>query len=168
MRNLPPFKITPDKLYTVCVLALPVILSFLCGLGLLGCAARNPAPAPAPKPLVDHTVTVTWNQSFVNNPACSSTVTASCISGFDEGYLDTTGKQVQQHTDAAAVCAGATQPEACSTVYTGILPIGAVQFYVATTFMDQKGAAGVTAAALSAAVQVPADSSTNVTVTIAP
>lgn len=96
------------------------------------------------------------------------TVAASCISGFDEGYLDTTGKQVQQHTDAAAVCAGATQPEACATTYTGILPIGAVQFYVAATFMDQKGVAGVTAAGMSPAIQVPADSPTNVSVTIAP
>lgn len=144
------------------------MLGVLCGLVLTGCAARVPTPAPTPHPLVDHTITFTWKQSFVNNPACSSTVTSSCISGFNEGYIDLTGKQVQLHTDTFAVCAGATQPEACSSVFNGLLPIGLVPGYVATTYLDQGGAAGVTAAGISLPIAVGADTATNVTFTVAP
>lgn len=155
-----------DKLYTVRVLTRAVLFCILGGLALAGCAARVPAPAPGPAPIVDHTIKINWLQSFVNNPACSSTVTTSCISGFNEGYIDTTGKQVQQHVDTAAACSGATQPEACATTYNGVLPIGAVTFYVATTYLDQAGAAGVTAAGLSAPTAVAADPASIVTVVV--
>lgn len=168
MRDVATWESPSDKLYTVFVLACLVCLLLLFGLGFMGCAAAPPAHATPPGPPVDHTITVKWNQSFVNNPACSAAVTASCISGFNEGYLDTTGKQVQQHVDTSAACAGATQPEACATTYNGVLPIGQVTFYVATTYLDQAGAAGVTAAGTSAPVAVGADSSTNVTVIVGP
>jgi len=156
------------KLYTVFVLACIVCMLVLFGLGFSGCAAAPPAHVTPPGQLVDHTITLHWNQSFVNNPGCSASVTTSCISGFNEGYIDTTGKQQQLHTDTSAVCTGTTQPEACSSVFTGLLPIGLVPAYVATTYFDQTGAAGVTAAATSPPMQVGADVATNVTFTIAP
>lgn len=135
-------------------------------LALAGCAAqRTPAPVPGPKPLVDHTIGLTWNQSTVNNGFCSSTVTTSCISGFNEGYLSGT-TQVQLHTDTPAVCTGTTQPLNCTATFNGILPIGNVVFYVTTTYLDQAGAAGTTAAGTSAAVPVGADAATNVKATI--
>ncbi|MGH9487130.1 MAG: hypothetical protein ACRD04_06010 [Terriglobales bacterium] len=46
------------------------------------------------------------------------------------------------------------------------MPIGNVVFYVVTTFNDQTGKAGATAAALSPAVAVGADSATAVVVKI--
>lgn len=107
-----------------------------------------------------------WQQSFANNGACSSTVTTSCISGFVEGYLDTTGKQVQLHTDTTAACTGTTQPESCTSTFNGLLPIGAVTFYVATTYANQSGSAGTTAAATSQPVTVAADTPVNITVTV--
>lgn len=168
MRKCRSQKITSDKLYTVAEIVRLVTLCVLGGLSLAGCAAAPPAHVTLPGQLVDHTITLKWNQSFVNNPGCSTSVTTSCISGFNEGYLDATGKQVQLHTDTAAVCAGTTQPEACSSVFNGLLPIGMVPAYVVTTYLDQAGAAGVTAAGVSPPMQVGADQATNVTFTVAP
>jgi len=133
---------------------------------LAGCSAtRIKAPSPEHEKLIDHTIILTWNQSTVNNGFCSSTVTTSCISGFNEGYVVGTA-QTQLHTDTSAVCSGTTQPLNCSSTFTGIIPIGADVFYVITTYVDQNGAAGQAAAALSPPVQVGADPSVNVKATV--
>lgn len=136
-------------------------------MALVGCAAHVPvsSPTPAKKRNDDHSISFTWNQSFANNGACSATVTTSCISGFNEGYLSG-ATQVQLHSDTSGVCTGATQPEPCASTFNGVLPIGAVVFYVATTYVDQSGVAGVTAIATSSPVQVGADASTNVKVVV--
>lgn len=141
-----------------------LILAF----ALAGCAGRkpiSPVVSPEAKPLVDHTITLVWNQSTVNNGFCSSTVTTSCISGFNEGYVVGT-TQTQLHTDTPTVCTGTTQPLSCTSTFTGIIPIGNDIFYVVTTYLDQNGAAGVTTAALSPGVAVGADPSTNVRATV--
>jgi hypothetical protein len=145
---------------------LPLLAVFL----LLGCGGvRNPITVNTQqhKKLEDHSISMTWQQSFVNNNACSSTVTTSCISGFSEGYMVGTS-QTQLHTDTAAVCSGTTQPENCASTFNGLIPIGNVVFYVATTFIDQNGAAGVTSAALSPPVPVSADKAVNVNATVGP
>jgi hypothetical protein len=136
---------------------------------------NTPPPVTPPavdehkKPLEDHSISLTWQQSFVNNNACSSTVTTSCISGFNEGYVvGASQTQTQLHTDAAAVCTGTTQPEICTSTFNGLVPIGNVIFYVATTYVDQNGAAGVTSAALSAPVAVSADKADKVNATVGP
>lgn len=131
---------------------------------LTGCAAHV-TPGPKPGPIVDHTITVTWNQSFVNNNACSATIKTSCISGFNVGYI-VGSAQTQLHNDPASVCTGSAQPLACTTTFNGLVPIGNVTFYVATTFIDQNGAAGVTTAANSPGVPVAADAATNVNAVI--
>ena len=69
-----------------------------------GCSATHvTAPAPVsdkhPK-LVDHTINLTWQQSTVNNGFCSSTVTTSCISGFN-GRSRRSIVQVQNTSSAA-------------------------------------------------------------------
>ncbi|MGH9770105.1 MAG: hypothetical protein ACRD4Q_00145 [Candidatus Acidiferrales bacterium] len=138
---------------------------FLCG-ALAGCRAKAPLPSPSPSPAADHSITLSWQQSFANNAACSATQTKSCISGFDEGYVDSSGADQQLHTDTAAVCAGSTQPESCTATFNNTLPIGNVTFYVKTMYEDQAGAAGETAAATSAPVAVGADTAQNVTVKI--
>jgi hypothetical protein len=150
--------VTPSATPALPLLILAVILS--------GCAAHAPVPGPTPRPTADHTIELTWNQSFANNPACSTSVTVSCISGFNLGYLDTAGNQVQLHQDAPAVCTGTVDPRACASTFNGTLPIGSVVFYCVTTFKDQNGADGVTARATSPAVQVGADPATNVKATI--
>lgn len=131
---------------------------------LSGCTKKVPVQPPAPPPLIDHSIILSWTQSFANNPPCSATLTTSCIAGFDEGYLAGGTTQTQLHQDAASVCTGQTQPEACTATFNATLPIGSIVFYVATTYKDQNGAAGVTSAAISAAVQVGADAATAVTV----
>jgi hypothetical protein len=140
---------------------------FVLALFLAGCASRPPAPPPPPPLNLDHTISLTWSQSFANNSACSSSVTVSCISGFNEGYLQG-ATQVQLHTDTAAVCTGTTDPKNCASTFNGILPIGNVTFYVTTTFNDQNGVAGVTSAANSPGVPVIADKATNVNATVGP
>lgn len=155
-----------DKLYTVNDLVIVALLVPLLALGLAGCAARLPPRIHVPPPALDHSLTIGWNQSFANNPACSSTVTTSCITGFVEGYLDATGKQVQLHTDLPTVCAGTTQPEACASTFNATFAMGQVTFYVATTFLDQAGSPNVTAAADSAPVLVGADPPSNVKATV--
>ncbi len=139
----------------------PALLALI----LFGCAAHNPIPPPVPPNSLDHSITLTWNQSFANNVACSGTVTTSCISGFNEGYLSG-ASQVQLHTDTTAVCTGTTQPEACTSTFNGLLPIGSVTFYVTTTYVNQSGVAGLATPADSPAVPVGADSATNVQATI--
>ena len=74
--------------------------------------------------------------------------------------------EVQLHTDTLSVCSGATQPESCTSTFNATLPIGDVAFYVVTTYNDQNGAAGATAAATSPAMSVGADKAQNVTATI--
>ncbi len=131
-----------------------------------GCGVRNvPTPDPLHKPLIDHTITLNWSQSFVNNVACSSIVTTSCISGFNEGYVVGT-VQTQLHTDTNTVCTGTTQPLSCTSTFNGIIPIGNDVFYVATTYFDQNGVAGVSPASFSPGVAVGADSATNVKATV--
>lgn len=135
---------------------------------LAGCSASHitaQQPDLNKHKLVDHTITLTWNQSTVNNGFCSSTVTTSCISGFNEGYVVGTA-QTQLHTDTPAVCSGTTQPLNCTSTFTGIVPIGNDVFYVVTTSLDQNGAEGVTTAALSPAVPVSADAAVNVKATV--
>ncbi|HZW05463.1 MAG TPA: hypothetical protein VFF58_01015 [Candidatus Nitrosotalea sp.] len=137
-------------------------------LSLAGCSGRKPIRPPAPPPIVDHSIALTWNQSFVNNPACSTTVTTSCISGFREGYVVGT-TQTQLHTDTSAVCTGTSQPLTCASTFNGILPLGNVIFYVLTVGVDQNGAVVTSAsAALSPGVPVALDGATNVNATVGP
>jgi hypothetical protein len=129
---------------------------------LSGCASAKP-----PMSFEDHAVTLTWSQSFANNGICSTTVTTSCISGFNEGYVIGT-TQTQLNTASPSACTGTTQPENCSSAFNAVLPIGNVVFYVATTYIDQNGTAGVTASALSPAVLVPADKPVNLGAVVGP
>lgn len=146
--------------------ALTLALTCLLLLTVSGCSSHRPIqPDRKPKPNLDHSITGTWNQSFANNGACSTTVTTSCISGFNIGYLSG-ATQVQLHNDAASVCTGTTQPESCTSTFNGLLPIGSITFYVATTFVDQNGVAGVTPIATSAPVQVGADPAVNFKVVV--
>ena len=149
------------SLTTSKLLSMALTFSLLLLTGCAGSVIPIKNVVPQNKPLVDHSITGTWNQSTVNNGFCSSTVTTSCISGFNEGYLQGT-TQVQLHNDTTAVCSGTTQPLNCASTFNGILPIGSITFYVVTTYVDQNGLAGVTAAALSAPVPVGADPATNV------
>ena len=132
-----------------------------------GCGSiTNLVPKPSGG-LQDHAVSLSWQQSFANNGACSTTVTTSCISGFNEGYL-IGSTQFQVNTNTSAVCSGTIQPESCTANFNAVLPIGLVVFYVTTTYVDQNGAAGVTAAAFSTGVQVAADHPVGVTVVVGP
>jgi hypothetical protein len=147
------------KKYSAIILALLLVA---CG------SVQTKTPAPT-RGLQDHAVSLSWQQSFANNGACSAAITTSCITGFNEGYLVGAAQtQLQINTNSAAVCAGTIQPEACTANFNAVLPIGFVVFYVATTFVDQNGAAGVTAAAMSPGVQVAADHAVNVTVVVGP
>jgi hypothetical protein len=143
-----------------------ILISLLSILLVSGCGhAPIPTLAPPPPGLKDHSVTLTWQQSFANNGACSSTVTVSCISGFYEGYMTGT-TQTQLNTNTSAVCTGTVQPENCTATFNAVLPIGIVVFYVVTTYIDQNGVAGVTASATSVGVPVAADKPTGLTVTV--
>lgn len=130
---------------------------------LVGCAARVTPPTSPPNP--DHSVTLSWQQNFADAPACTSTVTTSCLNGYSEGYLSGT-TQVQLHTDSTAVCAGTTQPENCTTTFNSPLPIGGVTFYLILNYTDQTGSAKALAAITSGAVNVAADAPTGFTVTV--
>jgi hypothetical protein len=127
---------------------------------LAGCP-KHVVPTP---PNADHAITLTFNQSFANNSPCSATVTTSCISGFNEGYISG-ATNIQQHTDTTAICTVSTG--ACKTTYNATLPIGSLNFFVVTTYLDQNGVAGVTAAATTAApTQVAADMPTGLTANV--
>lgn len=126
-------------------------------------AVTPPAPPPSNG---DHTVTLAFSQTFADTPACSSTVTTSCINGFNEGYLNGT-TEVQLHTDAASICTGSTQPETCNTSFTTTaLPVASVTFYVVTTGFNSAGTAVTTSSASSNAVNVALDPATNLTATV--
>ena len=141
----------------------------LIALLLAGCKHVSVRPSqPPPVGAQDHTITLSWSQSFANNGACSSTVTVSCISGFIEGYITGTSTENQLHSDAIAVCTGSTQPESCQSVFNGVVPIGNVIFYVRTTYVDQTGNPGSVGPALSPAVSVSADTAINVKVIVGP
>jgi hypothetical protein len=153
------------KVYTVALIALSVDLLLGFGAGMAGCGAKAPVP-PAPVPQTDHSLTITWNQSFANNPACSATVTTSCITGFVEGYLDAAGKAVQLHTDTVAVCSGPTDPLSCTSTFNATFAMGQVTFYVATTYVDLNGSANTTSPGQSTPVLVGADPPANIKATV--
>lgn len=135
----------------------------LLGLVFCGCSAMHTGTTPPGNP--DHAIAMTFAYNFADAPACSASVTKSCISGFQEGYLQGT-TLVQLHTDTTAVCTGTTQPLACTTNFNAVIPIGSLTFYVTATGLDQNGAATTSTAANSSAIQVGADAPSNVNVTV--
>lgn len=141
-------------------LALATLLLLVIG----GCGVHS-TTVPPPTGNLDHTITMNWTQSFANNSPCSSTVTTSCFTGFNEGYtIGTTNTQI--HTDTTAVCSGTTQPEACTSKFNSTLPLTSVVFYVTATYLDASGNAGVTGQAVSTAQTITADVPSSLTVTV--
>lgn len=140
---------------------------------LAGCAAHNTPVQPPSPPNKDHLVTLTWSQSFANNKACSSTVTVSCISGFQEGTIVGT-TETQFHADSLTttpgMCTGTGDPLSCTTQFNAMLPLGAVNFYVLTTGIDQNGNAVTAANPATTATpsQVALDSASNVKGVVGP
>lgn len=145
--------------------AVMLCCGFLVG-ALAGCKAKAPVPTPPPAANADHSITLNWQQSFANNPPCSTSLTTSCIVGFGAGYLDPAGKQQQFTTQTTAACTIANNVGTCTATVNATLPIGLVTFWIVTQYNDQNGAAGETKADLSAAVAVGADSATGYAVTI--
>lgn len=127
---------------------------------LCGCPKSTVVTPPTTPPVsADHNITLTWSQTFADSPACSTTVTTSCISGFTEGFISGTATQNTLHTDTSAICTGSSQPEACTSTFNGIIPMGAISFFVNTTYVDANGAAcsgAATGTAAGAADCVPA------------
>lgn len=141
--------LTRWTLFALCFVALLFVLA--------GCAHNTGTNPPAPPPAnADHTITLTFQQNFADNPPCSATVTTSCINGFDEGYA-AGAAQTQLHTDTAAICTGSTQPENCSTTFNAVVPLGPVVFYVTTTGVNASGAAVASSSAEAPAVNVALD-----------
>lgn len=134
---------------------------------LCGCATQSATVSPPAGPGInpDHVISMAFNQSFADNPPCSTTVTSSCISGYLEGYISATGVDTQLHTDTIAIC-NATSG-ACTTTFNGIIPLGSLNFYIVQQYIDQNSRAQVSPALNTASpTQVNTDPATGLTVTV--
>lgn len=134
---------------------------------LCGCPKSVVVTPPGPPINPDHTVTLTWSQSEADSPVCSTAVTSSCLSGYNEGVVSGT-TFTSLHTDTMAVCTGSTQPLSCTATFqTAALPIGSVTFGLVLNYLNSAGTASSLAPVVTAtATTVAADAPTGLTATV--
>src|ERR1700683_5453210 len=88
-----------------------------------------PVTPPAPPPVnKDWLIIASFSCNFKNYIQCGASVTSGCITGFTWCYLNAQGAQVPLKTSPVTVCAGASQPQACTDTANSQLPIGSGTF----------------------------------------
>jgi hypothetical protein len=91
------------------ILGIAILAVFLCGCPNTPVVVTPPAPAPTP---VDFTIDTNAQFSFTNFPACSASVSKSCVSGFSWGFVvsGVQGAPVKTTPIASFVACPATLP----------------------------------------------------------
>ena len=129
-------------------------LFILSALVLLLCGCPNtPVTPPVPPTPGDWLVSINLSYDFSNFVPCSATVTKGCISGFQWGYMSGTS-QVPLKTSPVTICAGSTQPEACTDTTNATVGIGAVVPYAIANGFDNSGSPVSSAAATGPSTNV--------------
>ena len=104
------------------------------------------------------TLSLKWTYDYVANPACSATVTRSCVTGFEYGTTPdggTTLVKIGQFSTAATIQS-----------FTQAFPYGPVMFYMRTMAVDSNGATVYSLVSLAPTINITASAVKSFTVTI--
>jgi hypothetical protein len=110
-------------------------------------------------------ITLAWSFNYAVDPACSTTLTKNCVTGFEYGTTPDGGKTLVK-IGTAANPASATGTTNVTAQFTQGPPYGSVVYYARTAGVDGNGNVVYSAVALSASTQITPASPTNLTITV--
>jgi hypothetical protein len=112
-------------------------------------------------------VTLAWSFDYTVDPACSTTVTKNCVTGFEYGTTVDGGKTLVKIGVAAnPATTAASGPIGVTAQFTQGPPYGAVVYYARTMGLDGNGNVVYSAADLAPSVQMVPASPTNLAITV--
>jgi hypothetical protein len=111
-------------------------------------------------------VTLTWTFNYSVDPACTTTLTSNCVTGFEYGTTPDSGKTLVKIGTAANPATTTGTATSLSTGFTQGPPYGAVVYYARTVGLDGNGNAVFSVPALAASTQITPGAPTNLTVTV--
>jgi hypothetical protein len=112
------------------------------------------------------TITLTWTFNYSVDPACTTSLTSNCVTGFEYGTTPDSGKTLVKVGTAANPATTSGTATSVSTGFTQGPPYGAVVYYARTAGLDGNGNLVFSVPALSASTQVTPGAPTNLTVTV--
>jgi hypothetical protein len=111
-------------------------------------------------------VTLTWTFNYSVDPACTTTLTSNCVTGFEYGTTPDSGKTLVKIGTAANPATTTGTATSLSTGFTQGPPYGAVVYYARTAGLDGNGNVVFSVPALAASTQITPGAPTNLTVTV--
>jgi hypothetical protein len=111
-------------------------------------------------------ITLTWTFNYSVDPACTTTLTSNCVTGFEYGTTPDSGKTLVKIGTAANPATTSGTATSLSTGFTQGPPYGAVVYYARTAGLDGNGNAVFSVPALAASTQIAPGAPTNLTVTV--
>jgi hypothetical protein len=111
-------------------------------------------------------ITLTWTFNYSVDPACTTTLTSNCVTGFEYGTTPDSGKTLVKIGTAANPATTSGTATSLSTGFTQGPPYGAVVYYARTAGLDGNGNAVFSVPALAASTQITPGAPTNLTVTV--
>ena len=111
-------------------------------------------------------VTLTWTFNYSVDPACTTTLTSNCVTGFEYGTTPDSGKTLVKIGTAANPATTTGTATSLSTGFTQGPPYGAVVYYARTMGLDGNGNVVFSVPALAASTQITPGAPTNLTVTV--
>jgi hypothetical protein len=111
-------------------------------------------------------ITLTWTFNYSVDPACSSTLTSNCVSGFEYGTTTDSGKTLVKVGTAPNPATTSGTATSVSSQFTQGPPYGAVVYYARTAGLDGNGNVVFSVPALAASTQITPGAPTNLTVTV--
>jgi hypothetical protein len=112
-------------------------------------------------------VTLAWSFDYTVDPACSSTLTKNCVTGFECGTTPDGGKTLVKIGVAAnPATTAASGPTNVTVQFTQGPPYGAVVYYARTMGLDGNGNVVYSSVDLAASVQMVPASPTNVAIAV--
>jgi hypothetical protein len=112
------------------------------------------------------TITLTWTFNYSVDPACTTTLTSNCVTGFEYGTTPDSGKTLVKIGTAANPATTSGAATSLSTGFTQGPPYGAVVYYARTAGLDGNGNVVFSVPALAASTQITPGAPTNLTVTV--
>jgi hypothetical protein len=112
-------------------------------------------------------ITLAWSFDYTVDPACSTTVTKNCVTGFEYGTTPDGGKTlVKTGVAANPATMAASGPTNVTAQFTQGPPYGAVVYYARTMGLDANGNVVYSAVAVAPSVQVTPAAPSNLAVTV--
>jgi hypothetical protein len=111
-------------------------------------------------------ITLSWTFNYSVDPACTTTLTSNCVTGFEYGTTPDSGKTLVKIGTAPNPATTTGSGTSLSTQFTQGPPYGAVIYYARTSGLDGNGNVVFSVPALAASTQITPGAPTNLTVTV--